>query len=81
VVFRVQGTSATPVHEVSFADLRQTQNLDRDAAEKLLLNGKQPTGRLVAPEAVATLIELLCAPESRDLTGAAIPIDGGWSAM
>jgi 3-hydroxybutyrate dehydrogenase len=75
------GSSATPVHEASLADLRQTQSLDREAAEKLLLNGKQPTGRLVAPEAVATLIELLCAPESRDITGAAIPIDGGWSAM
>ena len=43
------GTSATPVHEASLATLRQTQNLDRDAAERLLLAGKQPTGRLIAP--------------------------------
>jgi 3-hydroxybutyrate dehydrogenase len=75
------GTSATPVHEASLAELRHTQNLDRDAAEKLLLNGKQPTGRLIAPDGVAALIASLCAPESRDITGAAIPIDGGWSAM
>jgi 3-hydroxybutyrate dehydrogenase len=75
------GTSATPVHEASLAALRQTQNLERDAAERLLLAGKQPTGRLIAPDGVAALIVSLCAPESRDITGVAIPIDGGWSAM
>ena len=75
------GTSATPVHEASLAALRRTQNLEREAAERLLLAGKQPTGRLISPEGVAALIVSLCAPESRDITGAAIPIDGGWSAM
>jgi 3-hydroxybutyrate dehydrogenase len=39
------GTSATPVHEASLAELRDTQSLDRVAAERLLLSGKQPTGR------------------------------------
>jgi 3-hydroxybutyrate dehydrogenase len=75
------GTSATPLHEAALATLRETQNLQRDAAERLLLEGKQPTGRLIAPDGVAALIALLCAPETRDITGAAIPIDGGWSAM
>jgi 3-hydroxybutyrate dehydrogenase len=75
------GTSATPVHEASLETLRQTQSLERDEAERLLLAGKQPTGRLISPDGVAELIALLCSPESRDITGAAIPIDGGWSAM
>jgi 3-hydroxybutyrate dehydrogenase len=75
------GTSATPIHEESLASLRQSRNLQRDTAERLLLEGKQPTGRLIAPEGVAALVALLCAPETRDITGAAIPIDGGWSAM
>ena len=75
------GTSATPVHEANLEALRRSQNLDRVAAERQLLAGKQPTGRLVSPESVAALIASLCSPESRDITGAAIPIDGGWSAM
>jgi 3-hydroxybutyrate dehydrogenase len=75
------GTSATPVHEASLEALRQTQSLERDEAERLLLAGKQPTGRLISPDGVAALVALLCSPESRDITGAAIPIDGGWSAM
>jgi 3-hydroxybutyrate dehydrogenase len=75
------GTSATPVHEAALEKLRQTQSLERDEAERLLLAGKQPTGRLIDPDGVAALIVSLCAPESRDITGAAIPIDGGCSAM
>ncbi len=75
------GTSATPVHEATVATLRETQGLERDAAERFLLAGKQPTGRLIAPDGVAALIVSLCSPESRDITGTAIPIDGGWSAM
>jgi 3-hydroxybutyrate dehydrogenase len=75
------GTSATPVHEASLAALRQSKGLEREAAERQLLEGKQPTGRLIDPNSVAALILSLCGPDSRDITGAAIPIDGGWSAM
>jgi len=75
------GTSATPIHEASLAKLRESRGLDRDSGERALLTGKQPTGRLIAPDGVADLIVFLCSPESRDITGAAIPIDGGWSAM
>jgi len=75
------GTSATPLHEASLETLRRQQNLEREEAERVLLAGKQPTGRLISPDGVAALIVSLCSPESRDITGAAIPIDGGWSAM
>jgi NAD(P)-dependent dehydrogenase (short-subunit alcohol dehydrogenase family) len=34
----------------------------------------------VAPEGVAALVALLCSPDAADITGAAIPISGGWSA-
>jgi NAD(P)-dependent dehydrogenase (short-subunit alcohol dehydrogenase family) len=37
-------------------------------------------GRLVHPDAVATMILTLCLPQSRDVNGAAIPIDGGTTA-
>jgi 3-hydroxybutyrate dehydrogenase len=69
------------LHEASLTTLAETQNLDHDSAERLLLAGKQPTGRLISPDGVAALIVSLCLPENRDITGAAIPIDGGWSAM
>ena len=49
-------------------------------AERTLLAGKQPTGRLIAPENVAALLVYLCEPAARDITGAVFPVDGGWSA-
>ncbi len=36
--------------------------------------------RLVDPQAVATVIAMLCLPASRDINGAAMTIDGGTSA-
>ena len=75
------GTSATPMHEASLEALSAKLGLDREAGERALLAGKQPTGRLIAPDGVAALVVSLCLPESRDITGAAIPIDGGWSSM
>ena len=57
------------------------ERLSRADAERRLLAGKQPTGRLIAAEDVAALMVFLCGPESADITGAALPIDGGWSAQ
>jgi 3-hydroxybutyrate dehydrogenase len=75
------GTTATPMHEASLEALSAKLGLDREAGERALLAGKQPTGRLIATDGVAALVVSLCLPESRDITGAAIPIDGGWSSM
>jgi 3-hydroxybutyrate dehydrogenase len=54
--------------------------LPREAAEAQLLTGKQPTGRLVSEDGVAALVAFLCTSAAADITGAALPIDGAWSA-
>lgn len=54
---------------------------DRDAAVAAFLAGKQPTGRFVSAERIAAMAAFLCGPAGEDITGAAIPLDGGWSAM
>lgn len=41
------------------------------------LAAMNPNGRFVMPGEVADVIAMLCRPESRSITGAAIPIDGG----
>ncbi|HEU4705214.1 MAG TPA: SDR family oxidoreductase, partial [Sphingomicrobium sp.] len=38
------------------------------------------SGRLVDPDAIGTMILTLCLPQSRDINGAAVTIDGGTSA-
>lgn len=75
------GTAETPVHEATLAAMMASEGLARPDAERRLLTGKQPTGRLISPGNVAALIVFLCGDESADITGAAVPIDGGWSAQ
>jgi len=73
------GTAETPVHRATIETLMASGSLTRDAAEQKFLAGKQPTGRFISAEGVAGLMVFLCGPSSRDITGAALPVDGGWS--
>jgi 3-hydroxybutyrate dehydrogenase len=52
----------------------------RAEAERQFLAGKQPTGRFIDAGHVADLIVFLCGPAGRDLTGAMLPVEGGWLA-
>jgi 3-hydroxybutyrate dehydrogenase len=73
------GTAETPVHEARVRQMMESEGLSRVDAERRYLEGKQPGGRLIAADDVAALIVFLCGPQSRDITGAALPIDSGWS--
>ena len=42
--------------------------------------GNMPTRRFIQPEEIAQLITYLCSDAARSITGAAISIDGGWTA-
>jgi 3-hydroxybutyrate dehydrogenase len=55
--------------------------LSTEEAIDALLAEKQPTRRLSSPEEIARLALFLCAPEAHNITGSAIPIDGGWTAQ
>jgi 3-hydroxybutyrate dehydrogenase len=74
------GTSASPVHDESIAQMVANEGLSPVAAEMRFLAGKQPTGRLISADGVAALIAFLCTDAAADITGAALPIDAGWSA-
>jgi 3-hydroxybutyrate dehydrogenase len=74
------GTSQTPVHDATVRSAMASAGLSRDDAERQLLAGKQPTGRFVSADGVAALIVFLCGPDAADITGAALPVDGAWSA-
>lgn len=54
---------------------------DRDAGIRDLLKEKQPSGRTSSPGEIASTVLWLCDPAAHNLTGAAIPIDGGWTAQ
>ena len=54
---------------------------DRDAGIRDLLREKQPSGRTSTPQEIARTVLWLCEPAAHNLTGAAIPVDGGWTAQ
>ena len=74
------GTVPTPAIEERLTAFMEKEGLARAEAVKAFMASRQPSGRFVEPDGVAALVALLCGPGGRDITGAAIPIDGGWSA-
>jgi 2-keto-3-deoxy-L-fuconate dehydrogenase len=44
------------------------------------VTARQPIGRLGKAEEVASLVRFLCSNEAEFINGAALPIDGGWTA-
>lgn len=54
---------------------------DREAAIADLLGEKQPTRRTSDPSEIGALALWLCNPIAHNVTGTAIPVDGGWTAQ
>ena len=75
------GSTPTPAIEARIAaGMAARGETDRDAAIRDFLAGKQPTRRFVQTDAVAAMVAFLCSPAGDDMTGATLPMDGGWSA-
>jgi 3-hydroxybutyrate dehydrogenase len=74
------GTVHTPPIESRIKALETNEGLTRTAALKSFMASKQPSGRFVAAESVAALVTFLCGEAGKDITGAALPVDGGWAA-
>jgi 2-keto-3-deoxy-L-fuconate dehydrogenase len=70
------GTVQTPFVE-GYLDKYHAHEKDKVRAE---LNARQPIGRLGQPEEIASLVRYVCSNEAAFMTGALLPIDGGWTA-
>jgi 3-hydroxybutyrate dehydrogenase len=63
------------------AERRQEFGVSAAAAIDAMLAEKQPSHRLSSPSEIARLAVWLCAADAHNITGTAIPIDGGWTAQ
>jgi 3-hydroxybutyrate dehydrogenase len=54
---------------------------DREAGIRDLLREKQPSGRTSTPQEIGRIAVWLCETMAHNITGAAIPVDGGWTAQ
>ncbi|MDQ1014496.1 NAD(P)-dependent dehydrogenase (short-subunit alcohol dehydrogenase family) [Streptomyces afghaniensis] len=69
------GLTATPIIEASF------QRRPDPAAYRRVREDSIPLRRLATPEEVADAVLFLACPESSYVTGAVLPVDGGYTAF
>lgn len=74
------GSVLTPSIEERLTDLMASRNLDREAATREFLQGKQPGHRFIPAGHVAELVLFLCGEAAGDITGSVLPMEGGWLA-
>jgi 2-keto-3-deoxy-L-fuconate dehydrogenase len=71
------GTVDTPFVE-SYLNKYHAHEKEKVRAE---VTARQPIGRLGKAEEVASMVRYLCSKEAEFINGAALPIDGGWTAV
>jgi 3-hydroxybutyrate dehydrogenase len=75
------GWVLTPLVQKQIDARAKEQNISVAQAEKNLLSEKQPMLRFTKPEQVADLAVYLCGESAATMTGAALSMDGGWTAQ
>jgi 3-hydroxybutyrate dehydrogenase len=74
------GYVRTPLVEGQIESQALAHGLPRERVIREVILAVQPTKRFVEVGEVAALAVFLCGEHARSITGAAIPIDGGWTA-
>lgn len=69
----------TPMTDQSVARVSEITGRSEGDSRAAITN-MNASGRLVHPDCIGTMIMTLCLPQSRDVNGAAVTIDGGTSA-
>ncbi|MBP6545235.1 MAG: 3-hydroxybutyrate dehydrogenase [Phenylobacterium sp.] len=70
----------TPLVENQIPATMASRGLTRDQVINDVLLAAQPTKQFVTPEEVAAIAVFLCSPAAKQMTGANLSVDGGWTA-
>ncbi len=70
----------TPLVERQIPDTMKARNLTAEQVKRDVLLAAQPTKEFVTTEQVASLAVYLCSEGAKNITGANISMDGGWTA-
>ena len=74
------GYVLTPLVEKQIPDTAKARGITEAEVVRDVLLAAQPTKRFVTVEEVAALAVFLASPSAASITGALIPVDGGWTA-
>lgn len=75
------GWVLTPLVQKQIDALAASEKIAPEAARMKLLGDKQPSQEFVTPEQIASLAVFLCSDAAAQIRGAALSIDGGWTAQ
>ena len=71
----------TPLVQKQIEALAAANGITIEAATERLLVEKQPSRQFATPEQIGELAAFLASPAAAQITGTAMPIDGGWTAQ
>jgi 3-hydroxybutyrate dehydrogenase len=74
------GYVLTPLVQKQIPDTAKARGISEDEVIRNVLLAAQPTRKFVTVEEVAALVKFLCGTEAASITGAVLPIEGGWTA-
>jgi len=75
------GWVLTPLVQKQIDDLARREKIPEAEAKRRLLSEKQPSGEFVTTEQIGALALFLCSDAAAQIRGAALSIDGGWTAQ
>lgn len=70
----------TPLVEKQIDDQARSHGIAREQVVRDVLLKRQPNKRFATVEEIGALVAFLCSPDAASITGAAISVDGGWTA-
>ncbi len=70
----------TPLVQNQIPDTMRTRGMTRDQVINDVLLASTPQKQFVMPEQVGAMVSFLCSDAASTITGANMPIDGGWTA-
>jgi 3-hydroxybutyrate dehydrogenase len=74
------GYVLTPLVEKQIPETAKARGLTEEEVVRDVLLAAQPTKTFVQPGEIGALAAFLCSPAAGQITGTALPVDGGWTA-
>ena len=75
------GWVRTPLVEAQLEDRAQINRRTMEEESRQLLAEKQPMLAFTTPQQIGAVAVFLCSESARTITGASMPVDGGWTAQ
>ena len=75
------GWTHTPLIQTQIEQRASDLNISEEEGGRALLSEKQPSQQFVTTDQLGELVRFLCTDAASQITGASLPVDGGWTAQ